>query len=69
MQSLPLPWCSDRVMLGMLGISAVAQYSEWTVGPFSCATCPPMFMQFTGCHQPVRCFYWPESAINWLRQC
>ena len=26
------------------------QYSEWTVGPLSIATCPPMFMQFTGCH-------------------
>ena len=25
------------------------QYSEWTVGPLSSATCIPMFMQFTGC--------------------
>ena len=23
-----------------------------------------MFMQFTGCHQPVQDFYWPENAIN-----
>ena len=22
-----------------------------------------MFMQFTGCHQPVQGFYWPENAI------
>ena len=26
----------------------------------------PMFMQFTGCHQPVQGFYWPENAIDRL---
>ena len=31
-------------------ISTEPRYSEWTVGPLSSATCPPMFMQFTGCH-------------------
>ena len=31
----------------------MSQDSEWTVGPLSSATCPPMFMQLTGCHQPV----------------
>ena len=36
---------------------AQLQYSEWTVGPQSSATCPPMFMQFTGCQQPVQRFY------------
>ena len=45
------------------------QYSESTVGPLSSVTCAPMFMQFTGCHQPVQGFYWPENAIDWLRQC
>ena len=30
------------------------QYSEWTVGPLSSATCSPMFMQFTDCYQPVQ---------------
>ena len=48
---------------------SVAQYSEWTVGPLSSVTCAPMFMQFTGCHQPVQGFYWPENAIDWLRKC
>ena len=43
--------------------------SEWTVGPLSSATCPPMFIQFTGCHQLVQRFYWPENAIDWLREC
>ena len=28
----------------------------------------PMFMQFTGCHQPVQRFYWPTNAIDWLRE-
>ena len=46
-----------------------AQYSEWTVGPLNSATCPPIFMQLTGCHQPVQRFYWPENAIDWLREC
>ena len=47
-----------------------SQYSEWTVGPLGSVTCAPMFMQFTGCHQPVQGFYWPENAIaNWLRKC
>ena len=45
------------------------QYSEWAVGPLSNATCLPMFMQFTGGHQPVQRFYWPENAIDWLREC
>ena len=45
------------------------QYSEWTVGPFSSAMCSPMFMQFTGRHEPVRHYYWPENAIDWLREC
>ena len=48
---------------------ALAQYSECTVGPLSSVTCSPMFMQFTGCHQPVQGFYWPENAIDWLRKC
>ena len=30
-----------------------AQYSEWTVGSLSSATCPFVIMQFTGCHQPA----------------
>ena len=47
----------------------VPQYSEWTVGSLSSVTCAPMFMQFTGCHQPVQGFYWPENAIDWLRKC
>ena len=34
-----------------------AQYSKWTVGPLISVTCAPMFMQFTGCHQPVQGFY------------
>ena len=46
-----------------------SQYSEWTVGPLSSVTCAPMFMQFTGCQQPVQGFYWPENAIDWLRKC
>ena len=45
------------------------QYSEWTVEPLSSVTCAPMFMQFTGCHQLVQGFYWPENAIDWLRKC
>ena len=44
------------------------QYSEWTVGPRTCATCAPMFMQFSGYHRPVQAFYWPENAIDWLRE-
>ena len=47
----------------------LAQYIEWTVGPLSSVTCALMFMQFTGCHQPVQDFYWPENAIDWLRKC
>ena len=31
--------------------------------------CPPMFMQFTGGKQPVQNPYWPENAIDWLREC
>ena len=46
-----------------------AQYSEWTVGSLSSVTCAPMFMQFTGSHQPVQGFYCPENAIDWLRKC
>ena len=30
-------------------------YREWTVGPLSSATCPPIFQRF----------YWPENAIDW----
>ena len=44
-----------------------SQYSEWTEGPLSSTTCSPMFMQFTGCQQPVQHSYWPENAIDWLR--
>ena len=51
----------------VLGL-ANTQYSEWTVGPLSSVTCAPMFMQLTGCHQPVQGFYWPENAIDWLRK-
>ena len=40
------------------------QYSEWTVGLLSSATCCPIFVQFTGCHQPVERSYWPEKC-NW----
>ena len=50
-------------------LSSGPQYSESTVGPLSNVTCSPMFMQFTGCHQPVQGFYWPENAIDWLRKC
>ena len=32
-----------------------------------CNMCP-MFMQFTGCHQPFQGFYWPENAIDWLKK-
>ena len=42
----------------------IAQYSEWTVGQLSSATYSPMIMQFTGCHQAVLRFYWPENAID-----
>ena len=45
-------------------VEYIAQYSEWTVGSLSSVTCPPMFMQFTGCHQPLQSFYWPENAID-----
>ena len=47
----------------------VLQYSEWAVGPLSSAACPPLFMQFTGCHQPGVRFYWLENAIDWLGEC
>ena len=47
--------------------AAKPQYREWTVGPLSIATCPPIYMQFIGCEQPVKRFYWPENAIVWLR--
>ena len=43
--------------------SILSQYSEWTVGPLSSVTCALMFMQFTGFHQPIQGFYWPENAI------
>ena len=45
------------------------QYSERTVGPLSGAICHPMFMQFTGCKQPVQNSYWPKNAFYWLREC
>ena len=45
------------------------QYSEWTVGPLSSATCPSLFMQFSGCHQPVQRFYWSENPIDWVGEC
>ena len=45
-----------------------AQYSEQTVGPLNSATCFPMFMQFTGCDQPVQRFYWPENAIDCMAE-
>ena len=32
----------------------MSQYSERTVGPLRSAICPPMFMQFIGCKQPVQ---------------
>ena len=51
-------------------VKASSQYSEWTDnGPLSSATCSAMILQFTGCHQPVLRFYWPENAIDWLREC
>ena len=37
-------------------------------GPLSSATCLPMFMQFTGCHQPVQHSYWPENAIDCMAE-
>ena len=44
-----------------------AQYSDWTVGPLSSATCTPMFMQFIGCEQPaVQHSYWSKNAVDWL---
>ena len=48
---------------------SIVNKSEQTVGPLSNATCAPMFMQFTGCHQPVLRFYWLENAVDWLREC
>ena len=42
----------------------VSQICLWTVGPLSSATCPRIFTQFTGCHQPVQCFYWSENTID-----
>ena len=46
------------------------QYSElWTAGPLTSATCPPIFIQFTGCEQPVKRFYWTENAIAWTHKC
>ena len=44
-----------------LTFTAKAQYSEGTVGPLTCVTCPPTFMQFTGqiiANQPVQRFYY-----------
>ena len=43
------------------------QYSEWTAEPLNGAICHPIFMQFTGCKQPVQHSYWPANAIDWLR--
>ena len=41
------------------------QYSEWTVGLLSSATCGPIFVQFTGCHQPVqRSYIDQKNAID-----
>ena len=45
------------------------QYSEWAVVPLSSATCPPMSLQFTSCHQPVQGCYLLENGIDWLREC
>ena len=50
-------------------ITITTQYSEWTVGPLNSATCSPMFMHLTGCHQPIQRFYWLENAVDWLREC
>ena len=44
----------------------VSQICQWTIGPLSSATCPRMFMQFTGCHQPVQRFYWSGNTIDCL---
>ena len=49
-------------------VTVKSQYSKWTVGPLSRATSSPMFVQFTGCHKLVQHYYWPESAIDWLRE-
>ena len=43
-----------------------AQHGERTVGPLSSATRRSIIMQFTGFHQSVQRFYWPENAIDWL---
>ena len=59
----------NRFLNTFRGHNIWPQYGEWTVGSLSSVTCAPMFMQFTGCHQPVQGFYWPENAIDWLRQC
>ena len=57
------------VVIIVIVTNVLAQYSEWTVGSLSSVTCAPMFMQFTGCHQLIQGFYWPENAIDWLRKC
>ena len=64
-------WPFNSFLILCYGAYAMSepQYSEWTVGSFSSVTCAPIFMQFTGCHQPVQGFYWPENAIDWLRKC
>ena len=57
----------------MIEDNTEAQYSEWTVGSLSSVTCGPMFMQFTGCHQPVACvmrnarahkLQWSDPAVH-----
>ena len=45
-----------------------ALYSEWKVKSLSNVTCPPIFMQFTGCDQPLQHSYWPENAIDRLTE-
>ena len=39
---------------------------EWTAGPLTSATCPPIFIQFTDFEMPIKRFYWPENAIGRL---
>ena len=58
----------EVTMILLIGISY--NYIKTCVGPLSsdCSvTCSRMFVQFTGCEQPVQRFYWPENAIDWLR--
>ena len=65
-----LEQCVHSITYGSGTVFKIFQNSKWSSPHYiQFWNRVPMFMQFTGCHQPVKRFYWPKNAIDWLREC